>query len=339
MIARSDSAESRASQEATDWLILLQDDPEDPDLCRRFDAWLDSDPVNAEAWSVTQRTARVLAKIPPKHIDRWGPVVANPVGEERDALLQKGWWTGALHGKGRKIGLGFAVVVACLAYIGAPAMMIHLRADYITGVAQIRTITVTGGSTVTLAPDSAISVAYNTRGQTVNLLAGEAFFAIKHHNADRPFRVVVGGIEITDIGTSFDIRHNDDGASIAVLQGSLQVNCRAFSPPVSVTLAARHTLRVAWTGAVVQGNEPPEQIAAWRQGRLVAQDKPMREVVDRLRPYFAGMIVITNSALSSRPVTGVYNLADPVEALRGIAQAHGASVHQISPWILMVSGG
>ena len=65
----------------------------------------------------------------------------------------------------------------------------------------------------------------------------------------------------------------------------------------------------------------------------------MREVVDRLRLYFAGMIVITNSALSSRTVTGVYNLADQVEALRGIAQAHGASVHQISPWILMVSGG
>ena len=65
----------------------------------------------------------------------------------------------------------------------------------------------------------------------------------------------------------------------------------------------------------------------------------MRDVVDRLRPYFRGTIILAPSAPAGRSVTGVYNLADPVAALRGIARAQGATVSRITPWILLVSGG
>jgi hypothetical protein len=47
----------------------------------------------------------------------------------------------------------------------------------------------------------------------------------------------------------------------------------------------------------------------------VAQDEAMGDVIDQLRRNFPGRIVLTDETLAGRPITGVYNLADPVEAL------------------------
>jgi transmembrane sensor len=33
----------------------------------------------------------------------------------------------------------------------------------------------------------------------------------------------------------------------------------------------------------------------------------------------------------------VDNLSDPVEALRAVARAQGASMHRISPWLIVIS--
>jgi transmembrane sensor len=64
---------------------------------------------------------------------------------------------------------------------------------------------------------------------------------------------------------------------------------------------------------------------------------PLREAVDQLRRYFAGTIVLASASLGDRRITGAYNLADPEDALRAIAQAHGGKVRRIAPWLLVVS--
>ncbi|MDE1146095.1 MAG: FecR domain-containing protein [Azospirillaceae bacterium] len=328
MIAGSGTAPIDASQAATDWLIRLQDDPDNPALRRRFEAWLAASPAHAAAWATTQRTSHMLSTVPPSHDDRWAPFVAAMRATpptRRPRPPPKAWQAG--------IALAAA---ACLAFLAGPTAMLHLRADYITGTGQTRTITLADGSSVALAPESAISVTYGMGERRVDLLAGEAFFTV-NHNPDRPFRVTVGGVEAIDIGTAFDIRRTAAGATIAVRQGSVRVDDAATTGQVSETLTAGQSLRIT-PGSAQRETAPPTQVAAWRQGQIIAQDQPMREIVDQIRPYYRGTILLTNQHLAGRPVTGVYNLADPIDALRGVAQAHGATVHQITPWLLLVSG-
>ena len=45
-----------------------------------------------------------------------------------------------------------------------------------------------------------------------------------------------------------------------------------------------------------------------------------------------------NDSLADQPVTGVYDLGNPVLALRGIARSQNAVVHEITPWLLVLSG-
>jgi transmembrane sensor len=326
MTAGSDKAKTRASGEATEWLILLQENPADISLRHRFEAWLGSDPIHDEAWRATQQTAGMLAGLSPRHESRWRAAVVRADASGPGRRQPKGW----------QIGFALLAAMVCVALIETPAIMMRLRADYATGTAQTEAVTLADGSTVTLAPNSAIAVAYRDEERRVSLLKGEAFFNVDH-DVDRPFRVAVGHIEMTDTGTAFNVHRRDDGATIAVQQGSVRIDYPGAPSPVSETLAAEQTLRVDWDGAVVRGKKPKEQIASWRWGQLVAQDQPMGQVLDKLRPYFPGTIIFANSTLSARPVTGSYNLTNPVEALRAIAEAHGASVHQLSDWIIVIS--
>lgn len=347
MTERQDSARERASREATEWLILLQEEPDDPEISRRFTAWLKESPTHVAAWAATQHVAGALAAAPPIHAEEWGPFVArrraqtqdgtpvspapqrHPAAASRSDTVSKGR-------RRRRVVVAALAAAACLAAVLAPDLLLYLKADYTTGTAQVRTLHLEDGSTVVLAPDSAIAIDYGTSERRVGLLAGEAFFEVTG-NPQRPFHVTADALEIRVLGTSFNVLKAGDGASVALQHGTVEVVREAASPPLSQALQLGEFVRVTSTGDVVRGTMPPAQIAAWRRGQLIAQDQSVAAVVDRLRRYFNGMIVLADRQLADRSVTGVYNLAEPVEALGAIARAHGATVRRITPWIVVIS--
>lgn len=71
----------QVSKEATDWLVLLQEEPDEPALWQRFERWLAVAPENREAWAATQRTAGLIAELPAAHAPAWHPHLARrPAG-------------------------------------------------------------------------------------------------------------------------------------------------------------------------------------------------------------------------------------------------------------------
>ena len=340
-----DPIDEKASRDATDWLLLLQEEPDDPDVRRRFDAWRNASPAHDAAWAATRHTADAIAAAPPAYAARWLPAAAGRRTE--DAASHAARPTPAANarrigarGARRRPGLRVAALAAaaCLVVVLAPDLALHLRADVVTGTAEVRTIRLDDGSTVVLAPDSAVTVRYRARERRVDLLAGEAFFEVAR-DAARPFAVVARDVQTTVLGTAFNVLREDGAVTVSLAHGRVHVGHDAASPPVSEALAAGQIVQVGRAGEVVRGSAPPSQIAAWRRGQLIAQDQPMAAVVDRLRRYYGGTIILTDRALADRPVTGVYNLADPVDALRGIAGAHAATVRRITPWVLLISDG
>ena len=352
MAGKTDPIQKQASKEATDWLILLKDDPDDVGLRHKFEAWRDNSPANATAWEAIQQASKAMDKATPVHSDRWKPLLAElrgqPHGDDagntppatipapRSAAANGRRTTGRI-GRRHVIRFGAVAAAACLlAILVGPDMLLHLRADYATGTAETRTIRLSDDSSVTLAPESAIAVAYASGERRIRLLAGEAFFEVAP-DAGRPFRVAARAVDVTVLGTGFDVRRGDDGAKVAVQHGMVRVDHATAAPPVAETLTAGQSVRVSWTGRTERSDRPVDQIAAWRRTQLIARDEPFGTVMDQLRRYYAGRIIVTDAALAARPVTGIYNLADPVAALRGIARAQNAVVRRITPWLIIVS--
>lgn len=330
-----DRPEDKASLEATRWLVALHEAPDDREVRRCFEEWRRASPLNAAAWSETRQLAGVAATLTPAYADVWKPVVASRRRPGAAAFLTR---IGAVARTSPwRLGVAAMALAACVAFFVVPAVVQRLAADYATSTAELRTVILPDGSRVTLAPASAIAVSYAPAGRQVRLLSGEAFFDVKSDPA-RPFRVLARTVETAVVGTSFDVGMYPDDVLVSVERGAVRVG------PVSAEPAAPHdelrpgqAVRVTWDGEVSRVRTSPDMVAAWRDGQLVARNVSLRDAVDQLRRYHVGTILLTSSSLGDRRITGAYNLADPEDALRAIAQAHGGTVRRITPWLLVIS--
>ncbi len=332
----ADQARQLASREATEWLILLQEEPDDDTLRRRFDIWRTASPLNEAAWATTRHVSGMVAATSPAHADKWRPFVARQRGAARTQAASAAGIVEVLKRRWLLATMGTAVAAA-LALMAVPAALIRIQSDYTTGTAELRHLVLQDGSEVTLAPGSAIAVSYDAAERRVRLLQGEAFFQVTPDKA-RPFRAISGDVQALVVGTRFDVRQETDGVSVAVQEGVVQVGASEGAFTATERLEAGQSAMIARKGEIRRVDEPPNLIAGWRHGQLLAQDRSLRDAVSELRRYWGGAIVLTDGVLGDLRITGAYNLDDPEEALRGMARAHGAKVRRVTPWVLVVSG-
>lgn len=211
-----------------------------------------------------------------------------------------------------------------------------------SGVGETRYIELMDGSRIQLDSGSAIAVDYAPDRRRVTLLAGQAFFSVVR-DRDRPFMVGADDVVVTVTGTTFDVHLATAEVEVAVAEGEVHV-----SYPHNFGQEARTDEAVLGPGHGVridrQGGEPkhirftPQSVAPWRRGRLLIDSATIGELVDELRRYRAGAIIITDKALADRRVTGVFDLTDPLRALKTVVQPHAGQVREITPWLIVVSG-
>jgi transmembrane sensor len=322
---------ARADHEATAWLIRLQENPADRELRADFHIWLDANPANAIAWAETERLSRAIAEAsrkPPSD------QIATAVGSLHSLDEARARRTARRSVVRRVFDLSAAAVAACLLLLGGPDLLLRLRADAVAGTGELKTVRLADGSTIRLAPGGAIAVDFADHQRGLRLLRGDIYLDIAR-DPKRPFTIVAGNTRTAVLGTAFEVRKQDAGAAVAVRHGLVRASCDDGS--VAELLSAGQAVDLECGVAASRSTLAPARIAAWADGRLVAQDQPMRAVIDALRPWYRGLVVTQGAGIDRRRVTGVYNLRDPQGALDALAAAHHARVRQVTPWITIIS--
>ncbi|TAJ86440.1 MAG: DUF4880 domain-containing protein [Reyranella sp.] len=313
---------------ASEWLVALAEQPGNPDLRAQFDRWLAASEDRARDWKEIQHASTLLSSAAPKKPEWASFLNRRRAMEAARARRQR---------RRRLTGLVAVAAAACLlVFFQAGNLLLRMEADHLTATAEQRRVVLTDGTVALLGAESAIDEAYSRSERRLRLLKGEVFFEVAG-NDRRPFSVEARDVVARDIGTAFEIRLGLHATEVAVREGIVDVARVAAAMPPQRLLAGEWA-RLAPDGGVERGRVPPDQVASWTQGQLVVNDRPVAEVVEALRPYFDGMIVLRGSRLAAEPLTGVYNLGDSLEALRAVARAQGASLHRISPWLVVISG-
>ncbi|MGZ3888488.1 MAG: FecR family protein, partial [Flavisolibacter sp.] len=113
-------------------------------------------------------------------------------------------------------------------------------------------------------------------------LSGEGYFEIAH-NASQPFLVQVEGMEIKDIGTTFDIKSykDEDMIRATVLQGSIRVS----KGNSSKILRPGEEAQVDGEKIEVVPADTEEAIG-WKQGQFVFHKTPMGMVMRELERWY-----------------------------------------------------
>ncbi|MFT4053357.1 MAG: FecR domain-containing protein [Novosphingobium sp.] len=311
---------------AADWLVRLQEHPDDEALKDAFDDWLDADARHVIAWASIADTADAIADSDPTFRDRWDGASGVIPASHR---ARQGW---RHHGR-RKWAI-VAVAAACAGILAAPSLLLHLRADHRTGAGEIRMLAMDDGSRIRLGPDSAIATSFDKGHRDVLLLSGQAWFEVRPDKA-RPFRVKARNVTTTVLGTGFDVRMIGAATSVAVRHGRVRVE--AQGAPI------RELTEGQWATAtdgtpLKTGTEQPDLIGAWQSGDILVRRLPIAAAIDELRPWFNGRIIVTDASLSARPISGIYHANDPAKALETMVHPYGGRVNRITPWLLIVSG-
>ncbi|WP_343615198.1 FecR domain-containing protein [Novosphingobium sp.] len=300
--------QQQAESEALDWFLRHQAGQGAGDPA--FAAWRDSNPAHAAAY------ARVQAV--------WGApafaeaLAAQPTPARRWPLMR------------------IAASVALLVLVGAGGMRLaglpwRLPANHTAAIGGQEVARLDDGTRLVLDSSAAVDVTYTATERRMALRDGRAFFDVGKDR--RAFRVAAGRITVRDVGTRFSVERAGDTVHVAVEQGEV-----AFRP--DGTGPEQH-LAAGQIGGYVDGFLPvraaPADITfAWLDHRLFFSQARLGDVVQDLRRYHRGWIILANPRLAAVKVSGGYDTRDPASAMADLARLSGGTLIRLSDRLLIL---
>lgn len=331
---------------ARQWLLRLSlESPTDEERAE-FAAWCAQDPRHAAAYrrfeSIWQDAAMLkklepLTRIPSARDPWWRRLRASV------AIHPLLWAAGA------------SLAAAAIAALGLWSQL--TPAYYATGIAEVRDIHLSDGSDITLGASSSLTVAFRRHERRVTLTSGVAFFSVVK-NPSRPFIVLVGDEEVRDVGTKFEVRREPTGMRVAVMEGIVEVmpvpernprrnrkiapassaaahdrapvqpiflTATANEPPGARILTAGRQVTIGPNGVIPDPQVMPSvEPAAWRYGRLVYVDTPLKDIIADANRYSRVPIEIEDARVANLRVSVTYP-SDQIEQMVS-ALAHSLSL-------------
>lgn len=291
------SRKHRIARQAARWVVRQQVGltPADTDRLRH---WQDRDPRHraalqeaADLWSWMNDSGHLTA-LPP---------VPSP---------RRGW-------TGWQVGLAALPILILLAVWINP-----WRPALSTSAAEQRQIALEDGSQLWLGPDSTADIRFDAEQRRIVLHDGQAYVIAAPRTLTEPRPLVIeaagpsGPVTVRALGTRFNVNILPDGVDVAVEEH--QVRVTAPSLPNPITLETGQMLFHDSKAIPTVRKIDPIRIADWRQSLLVANHRPLRDVVAELDRYRHGRTLITDEALAERVVSGVFDMRNPDAALQTV---------------------
>jgi transmembrane sensor len=322
MAGQPDDIDPRAWEQALDWIFEIDRRGDDPAVAAALQSWLAADPEHPRAY----RQARQIWDLAPRVRPSGRVPRADLAGPPRST-----------HGGigRRRLVLGGALAAGLAALIVGGGW-IEFRADYTTRVGERREVALTDGTRLHLNTDSAVRVVYGDGGRKVELLRGEVHFAVMR-DEERPFTVDADAARIEVLGTRFNVRKEPAAITIDVEDGVVAASV-AGRNPIADPLRRGDRLRIDLaTGTAQRSLAPPAAMALWQRGRLVVDGATVAQVLAEIGRYHRGYIILRDSELAARTVSGTYDLTQPVEAARAVVQPFGGRLTQVTPFLTLVA--
>lgn len=172
------------------------------------------------------------------------------------------------------------------------------------------------GSKVQLNADSRLTWSPNFSDSIRQIhLSGEAFFDVAH-DSQRPFIVHTENLDVTVLGTTFNVRaYPDDEKPVTTLvSGIVELSGKTNKP---VTLQPMQAAVLDKNTEQFEIEDVSEfEAAPWREGKLLFQDTPLEKVVRDIERKYDVECYIDSSELNGFLFTGTFDNLTIDEVLR-----------------------
>ena len=300
--------------EAADWFVRLNSGDVSQSTRSEHEAWLAEDDRNRERY---EAVAGAMGDLAP--IDDWMRTEVNRLNAR--VMARRARRTKGLIG-----------VASAAAAVAAVTLWITTYPEnfYATERAEQREISLDDGSRIHLNSASSVAVRYSPEARTVELNDGEGVFDVSR-DAQRPFVVSAADAEVVAIGTQFRVRLAGGDVTVTVLEGAVAVFNRpgsgAMPAPGSIRSDSEPTLlyandQITLSNGVMTAVESVNAAVAtaWREGKLIYDATPLREVVAEMSRYTPIELAVADG-VPDHPITGLIQIRSPDAMLRFISNA------------------
>lgn len=316
--------------QATEWIVQLQDPQTGSAEKRAFINWLQCSPEHIKAYLSVETTWAALEGIDPQrdtdvdellrsatnvvHLESDSPSVEAPAGR---ALRWPKWAIAAA-------GVVTVAVLGLFAFKPDPLL-------YQTGVGEQRRIVLNDGSVIELNTNSKIEVVFNSRSREVQLVHGEALFTVAK-DPQRPFNVNGHQAQVQVLGTQFNVYQKRDQTTVSVLEGLVSVRDKRpdsinQTQPGSVQLTAGYELKIdSDKSALAPVAANIERATAWRQQRLIFENDTLADAIDEFNRYNRKQLTVLDTKLAGQRINGVFDSGRPEALVRFLVQSGVAKI-------------
>ena len=173
----------------------------------------------------------------------------------------------------------------------------------VSATTEVMNDTLSDGSVVTLNKASTISYPARFRGdKRVVKLKGEAFFAVTP-DKKKPFVIDLDSVQVTVVGTSFNVKHEPGLTEVIVETGIVRVSSKEG------TVELKPGEKISFG----PGSEPVKQEVTdqlynyYRTREFVCDDTPLWKLIDVLNEAYDTKIVFGNEALRDLRLNAPFN--------------------------------
>jgi transmembrane sensor len=350
MTSNDEKIRAAIAEQAGDWFVGNDEGLPNVQDSAELAAWLKTSPVHIEEFlgvSVIARDLRearshpeysleaILARAraedePPVHPFRQPPSDAVRVGATRR-------WRTAMVAVAACVLLSIGLF---LTWNGAPnrrptasAGMTALHFETRHGEQLTRRLA--DDSVLHLNTESAVTIRYGKHQRVAVLTYGEADFEVAH-DPKRSFRVLAGSVEVSDLGTTFDVRLGRDSTVVTVVEGEVAVRpstggVRSGGPSwADVQVGADQQVIIA------NGIWPPakavvvdaQRATAWLRRQIAFDHEPLEKVAAEFNRYAPKRIEIVTPGLQKLEISGVFATDDPAAFIAFLRSMEGVQVEE-----------
>jgi len=297
-----------------------------------FARWRDADPRHASALRRAEATQHLLARLPET------PAAAAMLAEV-DALCSARPAVVAVSTLWKFFGgLAAAACVALFFVVSKPSLE-SANATYTTVAGDHQSINLPDGSTLVLDASSEVEVAFARSERRVRLQRGEAHFHVAK-DALHPFIVSAGAVIVRAVGTAFKVRRETAGVEVLVTEGKVKVSRidvegaanPAGSEPIFLAAGERAFVENTVATAIATNQAPGSAatVKARNVPRLVFNNTPLSEVVERFNRYSRVQMEIADPDLAQRSVGGNFDADNAESFINLLSVAGDVRVERIS---------
>jgi len=304
----------RAINEAAQWLALLQSGHASPEELQAFIAWRDSNPRHGE---IVSRMGGGLKQLPVetlRSVPRAALLNSVNAPPSRRKFLGKSLTTLAFTAIGLSLGRLYGYV--------------PLPGELQTSTGERHIYTLEDGSTLTLDARTRVSVSFNGRERLLTLDEGELQIDVAH-DGRRPFVVETEHGRMRALGTRFLVAHRADATRLVMLHSQVEITTRSGLRQIAT---AGQSVRFNQSGYMATLDASGAE-SAWVDGVLQVRDTALQEVIEQLRRYRRGIIVL-DPRIAGLRISGVYFLDDSDKTLRLLERSLPVTVrYRTSFWV------